>query len=160
MFSKVHAYAIPCAIYNVNNKSDDDDDEMILIFYFQRNIKFTKYYTMMECQLLHHIDTQIIETIEKLERSTQSMTMSKLNVETFSILILNGDCVIKKMSEEYRQMGLLFTFNINEKPNICYEAKIVSSLVVLEAMSDILLRLEFQGISLNADSQFESEYIE
>ena len=28
----------------------------------------TTYYTMMECQLLHHIDTQIIETIEQLEK--------------------------------------------------------------------------------------------
>ena len=67
--------------------------------------------------------------------------------------------MIRKMSEEYRHMGLLFTFNINEKPELCYEPKIVSSLVVLEAMSDILLRLEFRGISLSADSQFKSDYI-
>ena len=57
-------------------------------------------------------------------------------------------------------MGLLFTFNIDKKPTFCYETKIMSSFVMLEAVSDILLMLEFQGISLNAGFTIpESKYI-
>ena len=32
------------------------------------NSKESLYHTMMECQFLHYIDTQIFETIEKLEK--------------------------------------------------------------------------------------------
>ena len=62
--------------YNDDNDEDEDDDDGDddndaynddSSGLFQKNIKFTEYYAMMECQLLHHIDTQIIETIEKLE---------------------------------------------------------------------------------------------
>ena len=150
VFSKVHAYANPYAI-----KNNEDND---LIALFQKNITFTKFYDMMECQLLNHIDTQIIESIEKLEKIEKN---NEVRIECRKIfdLIPNEDCEIQKMSEEYRQLGLLFTFNIDEKPRFCYEAKIVSSLVMLEAVSDILLRLKFQGILLNADPLFESKYI-
>ena len=84
-----------------------------------------------------------------------------MKIECRDILdsIPNADIMTERLLEEYRQLGLLFTFNIDEKPEFCYETKIVSSLVMLEAVSDILLRLEFKGISLNAESKFESEDI-
>ena len=89
------------------------------------------------------------------------MTMVKTECQNILDLIPNGDCVMtEKLFRGISTDGACsFTFNIDEKPILCYESKIVSSLVVLEAMSDILLRLEFQGISLNAESQFESKYI-
>ena len=150
VFLKVNARAIPNSINN------DDDD---LSVSYKTNTEVAKYNIMIECQLLHHIDTQITETIEKLEKTDTRNEEIKTECRNILDLIPNIDITTKRLLEEYQQLGLFFTFNIDEKPKFCYETKIVSSLVMLDAVSYILLRLEFQGISLNADPQFEPNYI-
>ena len=74
-------------------------------------------------------------------------------------MIPNVDVMTERLLEDYRQLGLLFTFNMNEKPEFCCEKKILSLFVMLEVVSDIMLWSEFQGISLNAESKFESEVV-
>ena len=51
---------------------------------YEKNNRLAKYYVMMECQLLYHIDTQINETIEKLETIDTENEEVKLNAGTFS----------------------------------------------------------------------------
>ena len=126
---------------------------------YETNTKFAAYKIMMECQLLHHMDTQISETIEQLESIDTNNKDVKTCCRDVLDLILNVDSVTETILEEYRQLGLLFSFNIKENPTFLYNTEIVSSLVMLKTFSDILLRSEFQGISLYADSQFESKDI-
>ena len=145
VFSKVHAYVTPHAIKNDDDDSDDDDDEGDgdddLNVSYETNIAVVKNNMMIECQLLHHVDGQIIETIEKLETIDTNNIDVSTECRNILDLIPNVDCMTERILEEYRQLGLLFTFNIDEKPKFCYETKIVSSLVVLEALSDVLLML-------------------
>ena len=84
--------------------------------------------TLTECQLLHHIDTQIIECIEKLE--TIDAMHGTVTTERRNILDLvpGADCVTMKVLQEYSQLGLLFTYNIGAKPTIFYSDQIMSSL--------------------------------
>ena len=67
-------------------------------------------------------------------------------------LIPNADCRTKKMLQEYRQLGLLFTYNIDEEPRFCYRNQIVSSLVILESVADIILMGVFDGELVNGRS--------
>ena len=76
--------------------------------------------------------TQIIETIEKLE------TFETLKGEVTTVrrnildLIPGADCRTVQLLQEYRQLGLLFTYNIDAEPQFCYKNQIVSSHVMLE----------------------------
>ena len=76
----------------------------------------TLYYIIMECQLLHHIDTEIIETLVKLK--TIDTMKREVSIVRRDILesIPDVDCRTEQMLQEYRQMGLLFIYNIDEKP--------------------------------------------
>ena len=49
------------------------------------------------------------------------------------------DSSTEKMLQEYRQLGLLFTYNIDVEPQFCYNNKIVFSLVMLESVADFFL---------------------
>ena len=62
--------------------------------------------------------------------------MKKLKTYCRNILDLipNVDSMTEKLLEEYRHLGLLFSFNIKETPKFCYNVKIVSSLVMLESV--------------------------
>ena len=148
LFSKV--FKVRKLSYEMNVRDDSTNEE---------NIKFSEYYITMGCQLLNHIDTQIIKTIEKLETNDTEEEEVRTECRNILDLIPNVDCLTERILEKYRQLGLLFTFNIDGKPTFCYEAKIVSSLVMLESVSDILLMLKFQGTSLNSHSKFETKYI-
>ena len=104
---------------------------------FRRSI--SNNYILMECQLFDHIDTQIIGTIEKLE------TIDIMNGEVTTVrrdildLIPGADCRTEQMLLEYRQLGLLFTYNIDVEPQFCYRKnQIVSSLAMLESVGDII----------------------
>ena len=117
----------------------------------QTNRRSTQFYTMMECHLFHHIDTQIIETIEKLERiDTMKGEVTTVRRDILD-LIPGADITSEKMLQVYQQLGLLFTFNIDEKPQFCYRYQIVCSLVMLESVADIVLEI-FNGKLVNGRS--------
>ena len=110
------------------------------------------YYTMMECQLFHHIDTQISETIENLETiDTMKGEVTTMRQDILD-LIPGDDCRTEKMLQEYRQLGILFTFN-TEQPKCFFMNQNVSSLVVLlESVAVTMLEAVSNGILGNADS--------
>ena len=54
-------------------------------------------------------------------------------------LIPGADCRTEQMLQEYRQLGLLFTYNIDVEPQFCYRSQIVSSLVMLESVATVML---------------------
>ena len=115
LFHKIHG--------NVNLK-----DEM--------NNRSADYY-IMECQLFHHIDTHIYESIEKLEKIMKDeVTTVRSNILH---LIPRADCGIKKMLHEYQMLGLIFSYNVDAKPKFCYMNQIVSSLVMLESVAEAFL---------------------
>ena len=78
-----------------------------------------QFYAMMECQLFHHIDTHIIETIDKLEKiDTMNGEVTTLRRRNITDSIPGADSRMKQMLQEYRQLGLLFIYNIDEKATI------------------------------------------
>ena len=54
-------------------------------------------------------------------------------------LIPGADFRMERMLQEYRQLGLLFTYNIDVEPQFCYKSKIVSSLVMLESVANVIM---------------------
>ena len=108
------------------------------------NRRSTQFYPMMmECRLLYHIGKQINETIEKLE--TIETMKGEVRIVTQDILKLipgAADCKTVKMLQKYQQFGLLFTFDIHEKPTFWYKNEISSLFEMLE---------EFIFIKLSAD---------
>ena len=97
------------------------------------------YYMLMECQLFHHIDTQIIETIEKLETiDTMKREVTTVRRDILD-LIPGADCKTEQILQEYRQSGLLFTYNIDVEPQFCYGHMIAFSLAMLESVAAIIL---------------------
>ena len=112
----------------------------------KENIKSTQFYTMMENQLFHHIDTEITDTIEKLETiDTRKGEVKTVRRRDILALIPGADSRTEKMLQEYRQLGLLFTYNIDVEPQFCYRSQIVSSLVMLESVADFVLMGVFNG---------------
>ena len=102
--------------------------------------RLPQYYTMMECQLFHHIDTQIIETIEKLEKiDTTKGEVTTVRRRNILELIPGADCKIEQMLEEYRRLGLLFTYNIDAVPQFRYRNQIVTTHVLLESVAVTIL---------------------
>ena len=65
-------------------------------------------------------------------------------------LIPGADCRIVQMLQEYRQLGLLFTYNIDVEPQFCYISQIVSSLVTLESVADSILMAFKNGKLMNS----------
>ena len=111
-----------------------------------------QYYTMIECQLLHHIATQINETIDKMKQ-IDPMNGTVIPVRRNILELIPGaDCRMEQMLQEYRQLGLLFTYNIDVEPQFCYRSQIVSSLVMLKSVADIILAVFFNGVLLKARS--------
>ena len=116
------------------------------------NDEVTHWYVLTEYQLLHHIDTQIIDCIEKLGRIDTMKGEVTTERQNILDLIPGADCTTMKKLHEYQQLGLIFTYNINEKPRFCYRLNIVSSLVILESVADILLMAFLRGILVSIDS--------
>ena len=122
------------------------------------NCRSTQYYTMLECQLLHHIDTQIIETIRNLERiDTMGGEVTIVRRDILD-LISDSDSRTEKMLQEYQQMGLIFTYNIDEKPKFCFRNSIVPSFVILESVADTMLSIFLRGKLVIGDSK-DLEYM-
>ena len=123
-----------------------------LCSHIHAHVRRWSLHIFMECQLFDHIDTQITETIEKLE------TIDTMKGEVTTVrrdildLIPGADCGTKRMLQEYRQLGLLFTYNINVKPQFCYRNQIVSSLVLLESVGHIIWLGFFNNISAKSRS--------
>ena len=67
-------------------------------------------------------------------------------------LIPGADCRTMKMLLEYRQLGLLFTYNIDKRPQFFYNNQIVSSLLMLESVADTILMAFSIGILVNSRS--------
>ena len=67
---------------------ENDDGYALRVRDESTNRRSTQLYTMMECQLFHHINTQIIETIKKLE------TIDTMNWEVTTVQrnILDTGC--------------------------------------------------------------------
>ena len=131
MFSEIHVNAPLGGKYRAHDET---------------NSKFTKYYIMMECQLLHHIDTQIHETIKKLETiDTMKEAVTTMRRNTVD-LIPGADSRIESTLHDYRQLGLLFTYNVNMKPTFCYRYQVMSSVVMLESVAYTVLLLILDGI--------------
>ena len=114
--------------------------------YYPLFVRSTSFYTMMECQLFVHIDSQIIETIEKLEMIDAMKGEVTTVRQDILDLIPGADCGTKGMLQEYRQLGLLFTYNIDVEPQFCYRSQIASSLAMLESVGHIILLGFFNNI--------------
>ena len=108
-------------------------------------------FIMTECQLLHHIDTQIFETIGKLVIiDTMKGDVTTVRRDILD-LIPGADCRTEQMLQEYRQMGLLFTYNIDEGPTCCcMNQNVFSRVVLLESVAVELLAYSSE-ISLKSD---------
>ena len=115
--------------------------------------KITPCSVLMECQLLHHIHTQIIECIEKLKTiDTVNGTVTTVRQNILD-LIPGADCKTKRVLHEYLQLGLLFIYNIDDKPIFCYRHQIVTSLVILKSVAYTILIAVMKGILVSIDSR-------
>ena len=111
-----------------------------------------QYYIMIECQFLHHIATQINETIDKM-RNIDTMNGTVTTVRRNILELIPGaDSRMEQMLQEYRQLGLLFTYNIDVEPQFCYRSEIVSSFVMLESMAELILTVFFNRRLVNVCS--------
>ena len=99
-----------------------------------------------------HIDSQIIQTIEKLENiDTMEGEVTTVRQDILDS-IPGANCRTEQMLQEYRQLGLLFIYNIDKKPKFCYSNQIVFSLVLLESVADIILMGVSKGTFVNDSS--------
>ena len=152
LFSDIHADAS-----TIDERFREIDNETI---YDGRNSRSTndedggsaQYYSSMECQLFHHIDTQIIESIEKLE--TIDTMNEAVITERQDILdsIPGADCRTNKMLQKYTQLGLLFTYNIDKMPTFCYRNQILISRFILKSLADTVMMAFLTGILVNGHS--------
>ena len=112
----------------------------------------TLYHIIMECQLLHRIDIEIIETLEKLK--TIDTTKRKVSILRRDILdsIPHVDCRTEQMLQEYRQMGLLFIYNIDETPKCYMNCSLSSLVVILKSMAVSMLTAFSSGRLLKGSS--------
>ena len=136
-------------IFGGTNISDYTDS---IIWGAGSNRRFTKYYSMTKCQILHNIDTQIIETINKM-RKIETMNGEVTTVRRDILDLIPGvDYRTENILHEYHQMGLLFTYNIDVEPQVCRMNQIVSSLVMLESVADAIFMAIFEGVLVNVRS--------
>ena len=124
------------------------------------NTKLTRCYFMVECQLLNHIDTQITECIEKLETIDTMKAEAKTELQNILDLIPGADRETMEVLQEYSQLGLLFTYNMDKKPKFSYRHKILSSLVILESVANILRMAVMRGILVSTDSNEVTDMID
>ena len=116
------------------------------------NRRSTKFYTMMECWLLNHINTQINETIEKLETIETMKREVTIVTQDILELIPGADCETVKMLQKYQQLGLLFTFNIDEKPTFWYKSEMLDEFIFITLSADIILLEFLNSISMTGRS--------
>ena len=142
LFSGIYVHA---PAENLTFHKDETDDGT--------NTRSPQCYEMMECQLLHHIHTQIVECIEKLG-AIDTMNKGEVTTERKNILDLipGADCTTMKVLQKYSQMGLLFTYNIDVEPKFSYRHHIVFSLVILESVSVIIRTAFLRGMLVSTDS--------
>ena len=107
---------------------------------------------MLECQLFHHIDTQITETTMKLKTiDTMKGRVTTVRRDILD-LIPRADCRTQTMLHRYRQLGLLFTYNIDVEPQFYYRNQTVSSLVTLISMAGSICMEYLKGKYVNLHS--------
>ena len=147
LFSEIHINAsnklIQRAQHDVNDVSNVRDTA---------NRRSAQFHTMMKCQLFSHIETQITHTVERLKTIDTMKREVKTVQRDILDLIPGADSRTEQMLQEYRQLGLFFTYNIDVEPQFCYRSEIVCSLVMLESVADIILIASFNGTLVNACS--------
>ena len=97
-------------------------------------------HVMIECNWLHNLGTQIVGTIELLEKfetTNEEVTTERRNVLHF---LSDTEGMSEKMLVEYSQLGLLFIYTVNDEPIFHYNLQIVYLLGVLEAVSYSILK--------------------
>ena len=124
--------------YVIKRKIDIDND------YEKTYMRITQ--TLTECTILQHIDTQITECIAKLEAMDTMHGMVTMERRSILESMPGADCVTMKVLQEYSQLGLLFTYNIDAKPTFCYSDQIMSSFVMLKSVSDTIFSAFSKGI--------------
>ena len=149
LFSGIHGYA--SAVENRLRKSEVDQKSEVDLVEETRSIQ-TQYQIMMECQLLQHINTQITDTIQKLKTIKSSEWVRETMRRDILDSILRADCGTKTMLQRYSQLGLLFIYNIDKEPKLCYSSQVVSSHSVLASVAVTSLMAFLSGILLECDS--------
>ena len=145
---KLEAYKNKCLFFKILVNAPAADRQ----FRDADSTYLTKYNTMMECQLLHHIDTHIIENIETL-KTIDTMEGEVTIVERNILALIPGaDCETKKMLQEYQQMGLVFIYCIGKEPTCCYKYQIANSLALMGSMAEAVMRSLCSGIYVNCHS--------
>ena len=81
--------------------------------------------------------------LEKFETTNGEVTTERRNILHF---ISDMEGITKKMLVEYSQLGLVFIFTVNGKPNLSYNLQIASSLSALEAVSYSILKTVSNGM--------------
>ena len=67
-------------------------------------------------------------------------------------LIPGADYRTNKMLQKYAQLGLLFTYNIDEKQTFCYSNQILFSRFILKSLADTVVTTFLTGILVNSHS--------
>ena len=113
------------------------------------------YYIMIECQLLHIVDTEIIDTIKKLEAIGAAEEEVTNIIVQRNILdsIPDVDSKSREILQQYEQLGLIFIYSIDDKPKCCFTNQNVTLFVViLKSVAEILLNAFSSGILFNGNS--------
>ena len=143
LFSEIHGYSCDIQKRLLGSEFNQTEETKSIL---------TQYHIMMEYQLLQHVNTQITETIEKLEAIDSIGGAVKTMKRSVLDSMQGVDYRTEAMLHRYSQMGLLFTFNIDENPKFCYSSQIVSSSVVLGSLAVTILMALSSGIFLKCHS--------
>ena len=115
-----------------NNESKQYDTSKSNMTDAVNRSRATLYYIMMECQFLHHIDTHIVETIEKLEAiDAMKGVVTTVRRNILKLIIPGADGWTEQMLEKYRELGLHFIFNIDEKSTCFFTNQNITRLAEL-----------------------------
>ena len=71
-----------------------------------------------------------------------------------------ADFMTDKMLHEYRQLGLRFTYDIDETPKFCPKNQIVSSFVILESVASTIFMAFKNGKIVNSQSIELKDFID
>ena len=103
-------------------------------------------YMFTNIQLLHHIETQMNEIINKLEKLQKSDSVVTIELQYLQALVLfNSNKLSKRIVQEYCQLGFLFTYNIDTKPKLCYNGSLVGLHGLLGIVGLVMQRAAFVG---------------
>ena len=137
-----------------NDESERYDTNKMKMTDAVNGSRATLHYIMRECQFLHHIDTHIVETIEKLEAiDTMTGVVTTVRRNILELLIPVADGRTEQILEKYRELGLLFIFNIDDKPKCFFtNQKIISLADLLHYVAVEMFQAFSRGILLKGNS--------